>query len=152
MYYQDDCSLPIFASLQYGYPQDRIIDILLVSSVPLEQICKVQPLGVSQNAVFVVDIDVVEFRDLKADDLGLWRGTGTRKHISDYCQPVVLDMLNANMMLVKKYLLLTRRYYVHQSSAKYYRMIVDIQSKLICNFKCTRRTHTCTLCFELFGY
>ena len=79
MYYQDDRSLPIFASLQYGYPQDRIIDILLVSSVPLEQICKVQPLGVSQNAVFVVDIDVVEFRDLKADDLGLWIGTGTKK-------------------------------------------------------------------------
>jgi len=76
MYYQDDCSLPIFASLQCGYPQDRIIDTLLVSS---EQICKVRPLGVSQNAVFLVDIDVIEFRDLKADDLGLWRGTGTKK-------------------------------------------------------------------------
>jgi len=31
----------------------------------------------SQNAIFVVDINVVEFRDLKADDLDLWRGTGT---------------------------------------------------------------------------
>ena len=38
-----------------------------------------QPLGVSQNALFVVDIDVVNFDDLKADDIGLWKGTGTKK-------------------------------------------------------------------------
>ena len=37
-----------------------------------------QCLGVSQNAVFVVDIDVINFGDLKADDLGLWKGTGTK--------------------------------------------------------------------------
>ena len=77
-YYQDDHNLPIYASLDYGYPVDRIIDVLLMSSMPLERVCTVQPLGVSQNAVFVVDIDVINFGDLKADDLGLWKGTGTK--------------------------------------------------------------------------
>ena len=38
-----------------------------------------QPLGVSQNALFVVDIDVVNFDSLKADDMGSWKGTGTKK-------------------------------------------------------------------------
>ena len=56
-YYQDDHDLPIFTSLDYGYPLDRIIDVLLKSSVPLEHVCKVLPLGASQNAVFLVDID-----------------------------------------------------------------------------------------------
>ena len=50
-----------------------------MSSMPLERICTVQPLGVSQNAVFLVDIDVINFGDLKADDLGLWKGTGIKK-------------------------------------------------------------------------
>ena len=78
-YYQDDHNLPIYASLDYGYPILKIIDVLLMSSMPLECICTVQPLGVSQNAMFLVDIDVINFGDLKADDLGLWKGTGTKK-------------------------------------------------------------------------
>ena len=38
-----------------------------------------QPLGVSQNALFVVDIDVVNFDGLKADDMGSRKGTGIKK-------------------------------------------------------------------------
>ena len=130
-YFQDDHSLPIIATLDYGYPLDRIIDVLLVSTVPLERVCTVQPLGVSQNAVFVVDIDIVDFRDVKSDDLGLWKGTGTKKtyfrtlssgsiRYAD-CKP------DANKLT--EYLLLIRRYYVHRSYPKYHRMISDVQSK-----------------------
>ena len=38
--------------------------------MPPEHVCMVQPLGVSQNALLIVDIDVVNFKDLKADDMG----------------------------------------------------------------------------------
>ena len=38
-----------------------------------------QPLGVSQNALFVVDINVVNFDDLKADDMESWKGSGAKK-------------------------------------------------------------------------
>ena len=32
-----------------------------------------------ENASFVIDIDVVNFEDLNADDLGYWSLTGTKK-------------------------------------------------------------------------
>ena len=47
--------------------------------MPPEHVRMVQPLGVSQNALFIVDIDVVNFKDLKADDMGSWKGTETKK-------------------------------------------------------------------------
>ena len=47
--------------------------------MPPEHVCMVQPLGVSQNALFIVDIDVVNFKDLKADDMESWKGTETKK-------------------------------------------------------------------------
>ena len=34
-YYQDDHNLPIYASLDYEYPVDRIIDVFLMYSMPL---------------------------------------------------------------------------------------------------------------------
>ena len=40
---------------------------------------QVQPLGVTKNAVFEVDLDTVPFEDLKGDDLGSWMATGTMK-------------------------------------------------------------------------
>jgi len=69
--------------------------------MPLERICKVQPLGVSQNVVFVVDIDVVDFRDLKA---GMRRGTGTKKTHFRLLPSgsITVDMLNAKVMLVNQ--------------------------------------------------
>ena len=97
-YYQDDHSLPIYASLDYGYPLDRIIDVLLTSFMPPEHVCTVKPLGVSENTVFLVDIDIINFEDLKADDLGSWKGTGTKKHILECCHQELLGILNADQI------------------------------------------------------
>ena len=33
----------------------------------------------TENSCFVVDIDSIDFADLKADDLGSWSTTGTKK-------------------------------------------------------------------------
>ena len=38
-----------------------------------------QPLGVVENATFLIGIDSVNYQDLKADDLGVWVPTGTKK-------------------------------------------------------------------------
>ena len=35
-------------------------------------------MGVSKNAAFIVDVDDVEFADLKADDLGTWKTNRTK--------------------------------------------------------------------------
>ena len=78
-YYKGDLQLPMYGTPTSGYPLHELIDILLKPDIPPEYICTVQPLTVMQNAAFVVDIDVVEFADLKANDLGSWHGTGTKK-------------------------------------------------------------------------
>ena len=78
-YYKDDPQLPIYRVPTSGYPVHELIDILLKPDLPPEHICTVQPLTVTQNAVFVFSIDRVELEDLKADDLGSWKGTGTKR-------------------------------------------------------------------------
>ena len=77
--FEDDPQLPIFAAPPSGYPVHEIIDILLRSDMPPQRVCTVQPLGVTENAAFVVSVDSVVFDNLKADDLGSWKGTGTKR-------------------------------------------------------------------------
>ena len=38
----------------------------------------VRPTGVSENATFVVDLDVVRFGDLKSNDMGSWNAIETK--------------------------------------------------------------------------
>ena len=78
-FYDDDPELPMLARMDHGYPVHSLIQILLTSDVQENRICRVQPLGVTKNAVFQVDLDSVPFEDLKADDLGSWMATGTRR-------------------------------------------------------------------------
>ena len=75
-YYKGDRQLPIYSSLRSGFPVHRLIDIILNPNIAPKKICSVQPLGVMQNAAFLIDIDMVEFDDVKADDLGSWKATG----------------------------------------------------------------------------
>lgn len=60
-----------------SYPVHSLIQNLLASDVQENRVCKVQPLGVTKNAVFQIDLDCVAFEDLKADGLGSWVTTGT---------------------------------------------------------------------------
>ena len=78
-YYKEDPQLPIYAAPTSGIPLHELIDILMKPDIPAERVCTVQLLGVTQNAAFVVSIDSVDFGDLKADDLGSWKGTGTKR-------------------------------------------------------------------------
>ena len=55
-----------------------IVNLLLMESSSVKS-CTVQPLGVAENATFLIDIDHVNYHDLKADDLGVWNPTGTKK-------------------------------------------------------------------------
>ena len=53
--------------MQCGYIVGDLVNILLKSDLDLHKVCAVQPLRVTENACFVVDIDSVDFQDLKAD-------------------------------------------------------------------------------------
>ena len=63
-----------------------------------ERVCTVQPLEVSQNALFIVDVNVVNFEDLKVDDLGSWKGQAQRECISEFRCQAQSDILRINLM------------------------------------------------------
>ena len=64
--YDNDPELPIFSIVTSGYPASELAHILLAKDIDLKRVCHIQPLGVTRNATFVVDIDDVSFRDINS--------------------------------------------------------------------------------------
>ena len=126
--YHDDIEMPIYSTVTCGYPVGDLVNILLKSDIESNKVCTVQPLGVSQNATFVVDVEVVDLQDLKADDLGSWHATGTKKSYFRFSAAGVLRVSEkCPHGRLSEYYVLTRRYYVHKSYDKYHRQIADIR-------------------------
>ena len=63
--------------MDHGYPVDTLIKTLLTQSLDEKYVCNVQPLGVQANASFLINLYSVPFKDIKADDLGVWKATGS---------------------------------------------------------------------------
>lgn len=109
----------------------ELIDVLLKPDIPPEHVCTVQPLTMMQNAAFVVSIDSVEFEDLKADDLGSWKGTGTKMYFRDLQSGAVrLTVSKPTSNAAAEYFLLTRRHFIHKIYGKFHRMIADVRGML----------------------
>ena len=79
LHFNDDPELPVYSHVSAGYSLPKIIDILMNGSIDEARVCKIQPLGVNCNATFIIDFDSVDIADLKADDVGSWKGIGTRR-------------------------------------------------------------------------
>ena len=134
-FYDGDTDLPLYTKLDSGYPVDRLIDTLLASEMDTSRVCKVQPLGVSQNAVFLIDLDQVHFNDLKADDLGSWKTTGTKRSNFRFTQGQAVQYASGKLQYSSKgsnNFLLTRRYYVHRTYNRFHRIISDITGVFLC--------------------
>ena len=78
------------------------------------------------NASFTVDFDVVNCEDLKSDDLGSWKSTGTTQSFFRFSQSGELRICATRR---SEYYLLTRRNYINESYEKFHRHIVDIEAK-----------------------
>lgn len=120
--------MPIYSRITSGYPIGVIVTILLNSDLDTREVCRVQPLSVSENASFVIDADSVNFQDLKADDLGSWTTTGTKtcyfRFSSSGTLRISYKRASSNST---DYYTLTRRYYIHSSYERFHRQIVDIK-------------------------
>ena len=68
----------MFSTVTYGYPAERMVRILMDPDLERDKVCHIQPMGVTSNATFIIDMDDVHFPDLKADDLGSWKPNGTK--------------------------------------------------------------------------
>lgn len=105
-----------------GYPVHLLIKTLLAKDLDEGCVCKVQPLGVVKNSVFIIDVDAVDFGDLKADDLGVWRATGTKRTYFRFTKRNMIVYAPAGMDN-RKYFVLIRRYYVHKTYSKFHRIM-----------------------------
>lgn len=110
-----------------GYPVHSLIQQLLTPESDSSRICRVQPMGVTRNSLFQIDLDAVQFEDLKADDLGSWMATGTKRTHFRYTQNNTIKYATGLPPPSSDYFLLTRRYYVHRTYNKFHRIISDIK-------------------------
>ena len=142
-YFQDDPELPVFSCVSTPYKSHRLINILLDDSTDKRQVCGVQPLGVTENATFIINLDHVRFDDLKADDVGSWKPTGT-KHTYFCFNDAGETMYSQGVSHAAGYYNLTRRYYVHGTCPTFHRLIVSIEGiymyiyiYILCTGECT---------------
>ena len=126
LYFKDDHTLPIYSTCSFSYNASELCSILLSDDL---NSCRLQPLGVTENASFIIDLDYVQFEDLKADDLGVWKSTGVKR--SDF---VITDEGEIRFQVGRSHgtahYTLFRRYYVHGTCLTFHRLIVSIQGKL----------------------
>ena len=130
-HYGGDTELPVYSTTPFGYHAEKLAKILL--SPNHNKICHIQPLGVTRSASFVVDIDDVEFADLKADDMGVWKPNGTKRtHFK--VLPSGKIWIASSSKGTSSHYVITRRYYTHGTYNRFRRIIVDIQGKININF------------------
>ena len=114
--------MPVFSSEATTHSASHLSDLLLSDNC---NACQSQPLGVTTNASFVIDLDCVQFEDLKADDLGVWISTGVKR-----VNFVITDgetRFEVGRSHGKEHYTLLRRYYVHGTCPTFHRLIASIK-------------------------
>lgn len=126
LYFRNDTALPMYSTRSSSYNASDLCDILLSDDLDA---CRLQPLEVTTNASFVIDLDYVQFEDLKADDLGVWKSTGVKR--GDF---VITSEGETRFQVGRsrgtEHYTLFWRYYVHGTCPTFHRFIVSIEGEL----------------------
>ena len=115
LYYEDDPELPLYSTVTSGYQASELANILMAENINLQQVCHIQPLGVTKTATFIIDLDDVLFSDLKADDRGTWNANGTKSTYFSMSPSGTVRIASEkpSRSVKSSYYTLTRRYYTH---------------------------------------
>ena len=129
LYYENDPELPLYSTVNSGYQASELANILMAKNIDLQRIYHIQPLGITKTATFIVDLDVVLFSDLKADDLGSWNANGTKSTYFSMSPSGVVRIASGkpSRSLKSSYYTLTRRYYTHGTYKLFQRIVIDIR-------------------------
>ena len=84
-----------------------------------------------RNATFIVDIDEVAFEDLKADDLGSWSSTGTKRIYFRFTQRNIVRYASGIPSSSSDSFCLTRRYYVHKTYHRFHHISATLKVMLV---------------------
>ena len=123
-------NLPIFEQTTDHYTAKGIIE-LLDTELSHSKIATIQPTGVQDNLVFIVDISKLDKpEDVRADDLGSWVCNGKRRlqcAVND--QGRVVDIFSKYQPKKQHLFTLVKRYYKHATAGDYRRTIAEIYGK-----------------------
>ena len=125
-HYMDDPDLPLYSLVDSPYNCSQLISILMSDGLTSDKVCASRPLGVNDNATFIINLDRVRFDDLKADDLGSWNQKGSKHTIFCLDDEGHVHYSQGNVG-GKDYYTLLRRYYVHGTCSSFHRLIVTIE-------------------------
>ena len=89
---------PVWSRTSEGIPCEQLITLILSDAFKHpDKICKSGPVGVSHNALFVIELNCVSLKNLTADDNGSW----------DICTPRRMYQIeksdsNRNILSIKR--------------------------------------------------
>ena len=128
-YYHDNQCLPVYGHPRKGYSGEEIVKILLNPTFQNELLCSTHPVSVQNNVSFVVDLSKLKDpNDVRADDLGAWKCTGSRllqftvRITNTDCHFVNDTSSNAEVVQVH------RQYHVHATDPDLHRMIAFMEN------------------------
>jgi len=120
-------NLPVYTHTEQHYTTKEIVEILLDKNIPCSRIATSQPTCVEDNFIFIVDISKLDKpEDIRADDLGSWTCTGTRRpQCSVDEQGFVIDIITEEKSRRDMFTLI-KRYYRHSTAGDYKKTIAEI--------------------------
>ena len=133
-FYDEDPSLPVYqwTKPKQHYSIEELANILIVNPVAKEKICTKQPVRVSQNVAFVVDLHSLDDPlDIRADENGVWNRKGSPvAYISVHTDSGKTRIFKRSRMgNHPHHFKVTRTYYRHSSSPDFSRIITTVNGE-----------------------
>ena len=135
-FYRGNKSLPAFEwnHSMHTYKVNEIAQALLNDSSHHSKICHCAPTNVEHNCTFLIDQSKLKSpADIKADDSGSWKNNGVRSVVISVANDDVLIVAREKEIKRSKILscqyLLTRSYYVHQTSKDFRKILFTLNGK-----------------------
>ena len=76
------CRSPVYEVPGGSYTGERILEILHDPDIDQSNVCRNQPVGVTQSSTFVVDLESLQHpEDIKKDEFGKWKYSGSHKKL-----------------------------------------------------------------------
>ena len=138
-FYDGNSHLPIFGRPNKGYNCEQIVHILLDPLISEELISSTSPVYVHHNVSFIVDLSKLKNpNDVRADDLGSWKCTGSRIstfHV-DIRDGTCCIVSNESASLTARVVHIQRQYHVHGTDPDLHRLIAFVERKYLCVCMC----------------
>lgn len=132
-FYHENVNMPVYSYHPLRLDSQEIVNTLLDPDLEISRICKMQPLCVEHNVIFIVDLSYLKSpKDITCDDMGSWRCNGVYHSwlkvddvgfVSVYGKEKPLDIDTTQLFY------LTKKYFVHKTSQDLKKTIAFLAGK-----------------------